>query len=397
MKRTYQKAGLRRLCVLVMSGILCFALLIPASAATTTVNLLNVMDAHMYRDEAISADAVLPYRIYMPDALSPYFPKAADNATPVETEAVTEDADAPAETVPAPEIPAPPEGPGDFGILIWLHDEDGRGDDNVTHISDDAKNGLISALLSDTARAADTIVIAPQCPQGTTWTDNEGLLLNLLESLLKNHILPLQVNPARIFIGGISMGAEGGYEMIARQAEEGAISLAGAYLVAGKTDATVASEAEAAPYKNTTVYAFLSENDTITPADSVRTLADALIGYGCTFNYVVYPDIGHEVWHQAFMEATLLSDFLAINAPVPAEPETEPVIETEAVTEEVVIPVETEPVTEAPAETAPVDKPLAIGGFAITNAVIAYVIMGAACVLAAIMLITGLIKNSKVR
>ncbi len=392
MKRNQKKAGLAWL--LLVWLLLCVCV-VPLSAAPNAVDLLNIMDAHMYRDEAISADAVLPYRIYMPDALSPYFPKAADNAAPVEAETDEAGNAVPEET---PETPVPPEELGSFGLLIWLHDEDQRGDDNVTHISDTAKNGLISTLLSDPARATDTIVVAPQCPQGTTWTDNEGLLLDLLTSLLQNHLLPLGVDPARVFVGGISMGATAGYELIARQANADSLQLAAAYLVAGSVDTTVSSEDAAAPYKKTAIYAFLSENDPVTPAESVRTLADALIGYGCTFNYVVYPDIGHEIWHQAFMEASVLADFLAVNAPVPVTPEpaeTEPAVPLE--TEAVVLPAETEPVTETPPETAPVDKSLTIGGFEITNAVIAYVILGAACVLAAVMLITGLVKNSKVR
>ncbi len=388
MKRNYKSC----FACLFLAAILLSALVLPANAAIAAVNLLNVMDAHMYRDEAISADATLTYRIYMPDALSPYFPAGADNVKPPEEEIDPEF------TLPdATQTPSVPDDLGTFGILIWLHDEDSRGDDNVAHISDDSKNGLISALLSDTERAADTIVIAPQCPMQTTWSDNDGLYLKLLVSLLKNHLLPLNVDPERIFIGGISMGAQAGYALIEDSAQADAMQIAGAYLVAGAVDTEIADEAAAAPYKNTKIFAFLSENDSVTPPDSVRTLADTLIGYGCAFNYVVYPDIGHEVWHQAFMEAALLSDFLSVNAPKPVEPETEAVTEEAVVTETETLHVETVPVETEPAETEPLDKPLTIGDFEITNAVIAYVIMGAACVLAAIMLIAGLVKNSKVR
>ncbi len=368
---------------------------VPASAAP--VNLMNVMDAHAYKDETILGDAVLPYRIYLPDSLAASFPAGADNASVTAEPAETDTEGNPVEPKPAPEPIAPPEG-SSYGLLIWLHDEDGRGDDNVSHISDDAKNGLINAFLNDPDRAADTVIIAPQCPKGKVWLEDGSRMLAQLQSLLENYILKLNIDPDRIMIGGISMGADAAYDLLSLQNEHSSYTYAAAYLVGGVTSDTATTEADAEPYKNTAVYAFLSENDTVTPPDSVRNLADALIGYGCTFNYAVYPELGHEVWHQAFVEAAMLDAFIATNAPTPEPVETAPVTDTEPVTdEETDEPVATEAVTTAAPETDAVDGTLNVGGFAITNEMIAYTILGAACILTVVMLVTGVIKNNKVR
>ena len=371
----------------------------PVSAA---IDLRGVMDAHAYQNAAISDSAVLSYRVYLPDAIVAAFPKSADNVVAAAPEgsgdaaADGENAAPPAET-PTIEIPRDRE----YGLLIWLHDEDVRGDDNTSHIADDAKNGLMNAFLSG-EYASEYIILAPQCPKGTTWVDNGNLYLKLLLDLIQNHIMQLPIDADRILIGGISMGATAAYELIEMQVNDGMIPISAAYLVAGTTDMKISSDSEAKMiFEQTKVYAFLSENDTVTPPDSVRALADDIntrFDFVQDFTYAVYPELGHEIWHQAFAEQALMDAFLSTNkpepvaAPIPTLPETE--AETEA--PDIALPIETEAV-ETDAVTEDVQTPPSIAGVEITSEMIAYVIMAAACVLSVVMLITGLVKNNKVR
>lgn len=393
--------------VLPLLFVLISMLIVTAMPVAAAVDLRGVMDAHAYQNTAISETAILPYRVYLPDAIAAAFPKSADNVvwdipadenadeTPAEGEdAVTE----PVEDAPAIEIPRDRE----YGLLIWLHDEDLSGDDNVSQISNEAKNGLINAFLTTGTYAADYIILAPQCPRGTTWTDNGNLYLNLLLDLVKNHVMQLPIDQNRILIGGISMGATAGYELIEMQVDAGMIPISAAYLVAGTTDFAVGSDLEAKVFETTKVYAFLSENDTVTPPDSVRNLADLVnTKYENVqdFTYAVYPELGHEIWHQAFAEQALMDAFLATNAPV-VEPEPVPV-ETEPIPVETLPGVIEDPVVTTAIETAPVtdevQTPPTIAGVEITSAMIAYTIMAAAGIIAVVLLITGLVKNNKVR
>lgn len=395
----------RKLRVLPLLFALILMLVVTALPVSAAVDLRGVMDAHAYQNTAISETAILPYRVYLPDAIAAAFPKSADNVvwdipadenadeTPAEGEdAVTE----PVEEAPAIEIPRDRE----YGLLIWLHDEDMSGDDNVSQISNEAKNGLMNAFLTG-ANASEYIILAPQCPRGTTWTENSNLYLNLLLDLVKNHVMQLPIDENRILIGGISMGATAGYELIEMQVDAGMIPISAAYLVAGTTDFAVGSDLEAKVFETTKVYAFLSENDTVTPPDSVRNLADLVnTKYENVqdFTYAVYPELGHEIWHQAFAEQALMDAFLATNAPVeepepaPVESETEPVDTDVPVDDPIVTaPIETEPVTDE------VQTPPSIAGVEITSEMIAYTIMAAAGIISVVLLITGLVKNNKVR
>ena len=392
--------------VLPLIFVLISMLIVTAMPIMAAVDLRGVMDAHAYQNTAISETAVLPYRIYLPDAIAAVFPKSADNVVvdeaPVDEDAVpAEDGDTavePAPDTPAIEIPRDKE----YGLLIWLHDEDLCGDDNVSHISNDAKNGLISAFLTSGTYAADYIILAPQCPRGAAWTDNDNLYLNLLLDLVKNHIMQLPIDENRILLGGISMGATAGYELIGMQVDDGMIPISAAYLIAGTTDFTVNNDLEAKVFETTKVYAFLSENDTVTPPDSVRNLADKVnTGYEHVqdFTYAVYPELGHEIWHQAFAEQALMEAFLATNAPaadVPAVP-----VETEPISSETLPDVIDDPIVTTPIETAPVtdevQNPPSIAGLEISTEIISYSIMAAAGILSVVLLITGLVKNNKVR
>lgn len=392
--------------VLPLIFVLISMLIVTAMPTAAAVDLRGVMDAHAYQNTAISETAFLPYRIYLPDAIAAAFPKSADNAVfdiPADSDsdaAPAEDDEVAAEPVPdAPVIEIPRD--REYGLLIWLHDEDLRGDDNSSHIANEAKNGLMNAFLSGTG-ATDYLILAPQCPQGTTWNDNDQLYLRLLIDLIKNHIMQLPIDSDRILIGGISMGATAGYTMIGMQKNADMFPISAAYMVAGTTDYTVTTAEDAAVFETTKVYAFLSENDSVTPPDSVRKLADTVnTGYDSVqdFTYAVYPELGHEIWHQAFAEQALLDAFMATNAPVidvtPAP------IETEAITEEPDAPAVDDPIETAPVETEavtdPVQTPPSIAGVEITSEMIAYVIMAAACILSVILLITGLVKNNKVR
>lgn len=374
------------------------AVAVPAAAA---VDLRGIMDAHAYKNTDISETAVLPYRIYLPDAIAAGFPQSADNAVvvderPVEAADGTEAADTPA-APPAIEIPRDRE----YGILIWLHDEDLCGNDNAAHIGNEEKNGLMNAFLAGSG-ASDYIIIAPQCPAGTTWTAGDNLYLRLLIDLVSNHIMQLPVDTDRILLGGISMGATAGYELITMQSGTPMLPIAAAYLVAGTTDYVVENEEDASVFAATKVYAFLSENDTVTPPDSVRNLADAVnSGYDLAedFTYAVYPELGHEIWHQAFAEQALMDAFLATNAP--AEEPTPAPVESETEPADTDVPAVIDPIETAHAETEPVtdavQTPPSIAGIEITSGMIAYVIMAAACVLSVVMLIMGLVKNNKVR
>ena len=90
-------------CLLCML-LLCSLLVSPISA----IDLRGAMMGESYTPDG--GDVTLPYRIYLPDGVE----WSADGAYTGSTDKIDT-------------------------VLIWLHDEDLRGDDNTTHISDEDK------------------------------------------------------------------------------------------------------------------------------------------------------------------------------------------------------------------------------------------------------------------
>ncbi|MCQ2431214.1 MAG: dienelactone hydrolase family protein [Clostridia bacterium] len=363
--------------------LLCVFLALTFVLSVSAVDLRGVMDAMQYPENP-AADAETPallYRIYLPASVEKH----------IETIEATEETPAARNTTytaPAGET---------YGLLLWLHDEDLRGDDNTAHIADDLKNGLINAFLNNAERSGQYIIIAPQCPAGTKWTDQNGALLDQITAFVtdfcaKNPI----IDTGRILVGGISMGAEAGYAMIAKQGTAGALPFAAAFLVSGTCGDNW--EQNKSAFQKTDIYAFVSDSDNLYSDEKVVSMAEAVNADGGHVSIARYADMGHEIWGQAFLEDAYIKQFMDTNAPAPKPVETEPVetepVETEPAVTEAPAPVE----TEAPAETEAQENPQKIpslGGIEITPALIAYVILAAACVIAVIMLISGLTKHNR--
>ena len=347
----------------------------PASA----VDLLGVMTAEVFA-ETEGEENALRYRIYSPQTLSA---QAAENGC---------------------------------GILVYLHDEDCRGDDNVDHISDSAKTALLSAVLNDDTLNQSMLIIAPQCPSDSGWTSDNGKQLDLVSDLVRALCGNMKIDASRIGIVGVSDGASGAYALLARQNDADAVVFSAAFLAAGTCIDPDAVDA----YAKTKIFAVTSDDDPVTPSRSVDQFIASMDGRDSVV-YSRYTGAGHEVWVHAFTDETLVSPFLTALKPVEApveEPSDAAETPDEAEASGTEAPGQAEnaeaPV-EAPSQNAPdggtgtQNAPDAsagndasgkaaslpkIGNTEVTAPFVASVLLITACVLAAVFLFTGLFKNN---
>jgi len=105
-----------------------------------------------------------------------------------------------------------PEGYGNddrrWPLLLYLHGGLGRG-------RDFAKMGWypIIQMVSEGV-SLSLIVLAPQCPEGETWTDPD-VLVAVLDEVLASY----RVDPDRVYLVGYSMGGEGAWFLAYRHPE----------------------------------------------------------------------------------------------------------------------------------------------------------------------------------
>lgn len=202
-----------------------------------------------------------------------------------------------------------------YPVILFLHGAGERGTDNEKQLTHGAK------LFADSLNRAKypAFVIFPQCPEGDFWarikreespdTDtlggfdfisdepigkSLGLVVKLIDSFAKTP----QVNTKRIYLGGLSMGGMGTFELLWRRPN----FFATAFPICGGGDpAKVSTYATGYP-----VWVFHGNADPVVPVSNSRLMVNTLKANGANVKYSEYEGVGHNSWDNAFAEPGLL-------------------------------------------------------------------------------------------
>ena len=117
-----------------------------------------------------------------------------------------------------------------YPLILFLHGSGERGNDNELQL----KHGAEFFLRDSIREQFPAIVVFPQCKQDMSWNNSEyvingsrreysfpkkhieNLHLSLLESLLDELTESYAIDPDRLYIGGLSIGGMGTFEMVNR-------------------------------------------------------------------------------------------------------------------------------------------------------------------------------------
>ncbi len=209
-----------------------------------------------------------------------------------------------------------PEGYGSgkaFPLLVFLHGAGERGSDNRAQLAHGAK------LFADSAvrKAFPAIVVFPQCPANDYWPRVEvetradggrqfsfpfyeasGPSLGLVSGLIDSLLAGGRVDADRVYLGGLSMGAMGSYELLARRPN----TFAAAMLICGGGHPQLMGLY--APH--TPLWIYHGDADNVVPPDMSRRMVRAAEALGIALRYSEYPGVGHDSWTPAFAEPELL-------------------------------------------------------------------------------------------
>lgn len=201
-----------------------------------------------------------------------------------------------------------------YPIIIFLHGSGERGSDNNAQL---LHGGAL--FLKDSLRQAfPAFVLFPQCPKDQTWApmklirDKDGnvkdvkfeltseptkpaaLVKQVLDSLLASG----KIDPKQVYLGGLSLGGMGTFDMLARYPDV----FAAAFPICSAGDVTAASRYG----KKVAMWIFHGGDDKVVPVDFSRAFYKALKGMNADVKYTEYPGVGHNSWDNAFAEPTLL-------------------------------------------------------------------------------------------
>ena len=203
-----------------------------------------------------------------------------------------------------------------YPLLIFLHGAFEKGTDNEAQLN----IGGRYFLREENRKNFPAIVLFPQCPPDEGWayfdtkldsstglakqwnfpfrkepTQVTDLLKELLDSLQKLHF----INASRIYIGGLSQGGMGVFDMVARYPD----LFAAAFPICGAGRINTAKNFAS----KVSLWIFHGSEDEIVPPYFSRDFYKRLSKLNADVKYSEYPSVHHNSWVNAFGEKELLS------------------------------------------------------------------------------------------
>lgn len=199
-----------------------------------------------------------------------------------------------------------------YPILFFLHGSGERGNDNEKQLT----HGGNLFLKPELRKQFPAIIIFPQCTEDSFWSnvtfdkDAKGnrvfnfqkrgkptKSMKALLGMIDNFLEKPYVNHDQVYVGGLSMGGMGTYELLRRKPKLFAAAIA---ICGGDNVANVQK------YKNVPLWIFHGEKDEVVPVVFSTMISDQLKVLGKEPRLTLYPDAHHNSWDAAFADPNLL-------------------------------------------------------------------------------------------
>lgn len=200
-----------------------------------------------------------------------------------------------------------------YPLILVLHGAGERGNNNEAQLV----HGSYLFLKDSVREQFPAIVVFPQCPATSFWSNvkfkfdtatknrsfefqSEGeptIAMKLAQELLYKVIKDYPINKKQIYVGGLSMGGMGTFEIVRRNPK----LFAAAFPICGGGAA-----ATAPAMKKVKWWVFHGDVDAVVPAAWSQEMVDALKVAGADVKYSLYPGVNHNSWDNAFAEPGLL-------------------------------------------------------------------------------------------
>ena len=178
-------------------------------------------------------------------------------------------------------------------LVLFLHGSGERGAD----LSLLARQGLPKLAAE---RNFPFLLAAPQLPEGEVWS------ADVLKALLDELQATLRVDPDRIYLTGLSMGAFGAWDLATALPDRFAALVA----ISGG-----GNPVEVCRLKNVPVWIVHGRKDDVIPVAWAESLAQRLERCGGKVRLTVYPDAGHDAWTRTYADPAFLDWLLAQRRP----------------------------------------------------------------------------------
>jgi predicted peptidase len=199
-----------------------------------------------------------------------------------------------------------------YPLLFVLHGSGERGNDNELQLT----HGSCLFLKDDVRKKFPAIVVFPQCPAESFWSNvdrrpsgakrnfvfyengDPTQAMRLLTGLIDSLLTRPYVDQSRVYVGGLSMGGMGTFELLWRKPD---VFAAAFVICGGGHPMTVTNYAKKVP-----VWIFHGAKDDVVPLSASEIMVKALKDAGANPRFTIYPDVEHDSWTSTFSEPELL-------------------------------------------------------------------------------------------
>lgn len=178
-----------------------------------------------------------------------------------------------------------------FPLLMFLHGSLERGN-NLEKVK---VNGVPEIMAQ---QDFPFILVCPQCPEGTVWSDHFEALSTLVDEISKLYL----IDTARMYLTGISLGGYGTWDF--------AMNYTNIFAAIAPICGGAERPIKLINLKNTPVWAFHGEKDDIVPVENTKSLVKELEQLGGNVKATYYPELEHDSWTETYQNPELYSWFI---------------------------------------------------------------------------------------
>lgn len=186
----------------------------------------------------------------------------------------------------------------DGSFPYWLHVPDGLDDDALPlvlflHGAGERGNDLSQVVVHGPPRQVISgqelpfVLVAPQCSAGSWWAWH----LDALDELLDHVVSTVSVDPDRVYLTGISMGAIGAWELATKFPDR----FAALAPISGRGTPWMAPRLAHVP-----VWAFHGDADDRVPHRHSQEMVEAVNNAGGNAHLTTYSGVGHDAWTETY-------------------------------------------------------------------------------------------------
>lgn len=175
-------------------------------------------------------------------------------------------------------------------LVIFLHGAGERGSD----LTGAAFHGPFREIRE--GREFPFVAVAPQCPDNTLWEAYQ----ETLETMLEEWIATYHIDPNRVYLTGLSMGAYGSWSWGTLHPDR----FAAIVPLCGSGDPNRASRLRGVP-----VWAFHGDQDDIVPLTGTSNMVEMLRRAGGNVRFTTCEGVGHDCWTATY-HGTAIYDWM---------------------------------------------------------------------------------------